>query len=108
MSKVVRRNAPFLRLLVATASKSQRKGLLDTITNDQLKALTEVIFNLLRGVIAITPSYRNQLRKQKKLIRLLGDKSVSPKRKRVALCRKGSVIAVLLKSVEPALNSLLT
>jgi hypothetical protein len=108
MSKLVRKHASFLRLVLSTTSTLQRKALLDTITNDQLKALTEVSFNLLQGVLTITPSYRTKLKRYKKLVRLIGDKTVSLKQKKELLCRQGRIVALLLKSVEPALNTFLT
>jgi hypothetical protein len=91
-----------------TTSRLQRKALLDTITNEQLKVLIEVTVNLLRGVLPISAAQKSKLKKYKKLIRLIGDQTVSLKTKKDALCRQGHAIAVLLKAVEPALKAFLS
>jgi hypothetical protein len=77
----------------------------DTITNDQLRALIQIVVNLLRSILPLTPSKKTQLKKHQKVIRQLGDKAISLKRKKELLCRQSSVIVLLLKSVEPALKS---
>jgi hypothetical protein len=92
---------------MSTPSTLQRKALLDTITQDQLKALTEIAVNILRGVLTITPFYYTKLKKDRKLIRIIGDTSVSLKRKRELLCRRGRVIVLLLKAVEQTLKTFL-
>jgi hypothetical protein len=92
---------------MSTPSTLQRNALLDTITQDQLRALTEIAVNILRGVLTVTPSYYTKLKKDKKLIRNIGDTSVSLKRKRELLCRRGRVIVLLLKSVEQTLKTFL-
>jgi hypothetical protein len=101
MSLLLKKHAPFLRILQTTTSRLQRKALLDTITNDQLKVLVEVTVNVLRGALPLTKSYKVKLQKHKKLIRALGDQSISLKTKKTLLCRQGQAIALLLKSVEP-------
>jgi hypothetical protein len=108
MSRLVRKHSPFFKLLLTTTSKLQRKVLLDSITNDQLRALTEVTVNLLQGVLPVTPDHRQKLKKYRRLIRLIGDKKVSLKTKKKALCRQSGVIALMLKSIEPALNKVLS
>jgi hypothetical protein len=109
MSKLVKKHVAFFQLLLTTASKIQRRILLDTITkDDQLRALVEITVNLLRGVLPITPSSKTALGKHKTLLRTIGDKSVSLKKKRRLLCRRGHVIAILLKSVDPALKNFLS
>jgi hypothetical protein len=108
MSKLVKKHVSYLHLVHLTTSRLQRKALLDTITNDQLKVLIEVTVNLLRGVLPITTAQKSKLKKYRKLIRLIGDQTVSLKTKKDALCRQGQAIAVLLKAVEPALKTFLS
>ena len=108
MSKLVKRHSSFFQLLLTTTSKLQRKALVDTIANDQLRALTEITVNLLQGVLSLLPAQKTKLRKYKTLIRLLGDTSVSLKKKKDALRRKSYVVIVLLKTVESPLKKLET
>ena len=63
MSRLVKKHWSYLRLLMNAESKQQRKRLLITITRDQLRALTEVVLNLLQGILSITPAYKNKLKK---------------------------------------------
>jgi hypothetical protein len=107
MSRVVNRQTPFLRLLLETPSISQKRGMLDTITADQLKALTEITHNFLQNVIPVTPRQKKTLRKYKRMLELLGDPRVGPKRKKKALCRQTRAITLLLRVVEPALKTFL-
>ena len=94
----------YLHLLMTTPSSTQRKVLLDTITNDQLKALTEVTHNLLQGNIPITEAHKRNLSKHKAFLRILGNIKVSPAQKREALCRKGAVVGTVLKIAAPQLR----
>ena len=104
MSRLIKKHWSYLQLLMNTTSKQQRKQLLDTITNDQLRALTEVIVNLLQSILPITPSHKPKLKRHRNIIRRLGDTTISSKKKKELLCKQGAVIANLLKSVEPALK----
>ena len=100
----MRKQIWYLHLLMMTASSAQRKALLDTITNEQLKALTEVTHNLLQGHIPITEGHKRNLRKHKTFLRILGNIKVPYSQKREALCRKGSVVSLLLKAAAPQLK----
>ena len=78
--------------------------MLDTITNDQLRALIEVTHNLLQGQIPISESHKRKLRTHKAFLRILGDIKVPLAKKRETLCRKGAVVILLLKASAPALK----
>lgn len=93
----------YLQLLMKT-SAVQRKALLDTITNEQLKALTEVTHNMLQGNIPLSEFHKRRLRQHKAFLRILGDIKVPLTTKREALCRKGNVVALILKAAEPRLK----
>ena len=82
----------------------QRRVLLDTITNEQLKALTEVTHNILQGNIPLTEAHKRKLRKEKSFLHILGDVAVSLTKKREVLCGKASVVVSLLKAAEPRLK----
>ncbi len=107
MSKLVKKNVSFFRLMSTSSSRKQRRALLDTITADQLKSLIEIIVNLLEGVLQITSKRKSELGRYKTLIRTLGDKSVSLHRKQKLLRGRDLVIVILIKSVESALNNFL-
>lgn len=87
-----------------TTSSSQRKSLLDTITNEQLKALTEVTHNLLQGNIPLSQTLKRKLKQHKPFLRILGDVKTPLAKKREALCRKGAVVILILKAAESRLK----
>ena len=107
MSQLVRKHWCYFQLLASTSSVHQRKHLLDTITNDQLRALQQLVNNFLQRVLPVTPSDLKALKSHKRLIRQIGDKSITFKKKKILLCRRGKVIATFVKSIEPALKSYL-
>ena len=49
MSNVIERNKAFLQLLATTKSIEQRQGLLETATPGQVRALSEVVLNLIHN-----------------------------------------------------------
>lgn len=105
MSQLVKKHWSYFQLLMTTTSKIQRKQLLDTITNDQLRALVQIVVNLLRSVLPLSPGNKTKVKKHRTFIRKLGNTAISLKQKKLLLCRQGTVIVLLLKSVEPALKS---
>ena len=103
-SPVMKKNVWYLHLLMTTSSSAQRRALLDTITNEQLKSLTELTHNLLQGNIPITETQKRNLRKHKMFLRILGNPKVSFLQKREALCQKGGVVVTVLKIAAPQLR----
>ena len=106
MSKLIKDNAPFLQLLLHITSKAQRKSLLNSITNEQVKVLSEIAHNLLQGTIPFNTVQKVKLKKYKSFIRLLGNTSVAIKAKKQNISKKGSVIALLLLTAEPTLKKI--
>ena len=100
----MKRQIWYLQLLMHTGSKEQRRVLLDTVTNDQLRALTEVTHNILQGNIPLTASHKRKLRTEKSFLQILGDIKAPSVKKREALCRKGDIIVYLLKAAAPRLK----
>ena len=86
MSRLIKKHWSYLQLLMNTTSKQQRKQLLETIINDQLRALTEVVVNLLQRILPITPSHKSKLKRHRNIIRRLGDTTISSKKKKILLC----------------------
>ncbi len=64
----VKENESFLKLLLTT-SRQQQRVLLDTATNSQVDALTEILHNLLH-VVPISNAERNSIKRKKSLTEL--------------------------------------
>ena len=62
MSARMRHNAPLLHLLSGCHAK-QRKAILETLTDEQLKTLCEVVLNILKGTVDLPPKQKQKLRK---------------------------------------------
>ena len=60
--------------------------------------------NLLQGNIPLTEADKKKLRQHKAFLKILGDVKVSLSTKREALCRKGSVVSLILLAAEPRLK----
>ena len=103
MTQLLKNQIWYLYLLSTTAP-TQRKALIDTITNDQLRALTELTHNILQGNIILTETHKKKLRLHKMFLRVLGDPKATLTKKREALCHKESVVNVLLKAAVPQLK----
>lgn len=105
MSRTIKQNISYLRLLPNTR-RSQRKALVKTVTLEQLRAIGEIALNILHGVIPLSSSQKKGLSRYRSVIRLIGQKNVSRRRKKVALLKNTKALELLLKAVEPLLKSL--
>ena len=96
MSKLLRDHISFFSLLSKT-SRAQRISLLQSITNEQLQSLLEVIFNVVNNAAAIPNKlYLQKLIKYKGILRQLVDKNISRKRKLNILIKHNIILPVLL------------
>lgn len=86
---------PFLRFL-PHASQKQLQCILKTITKDQLNAIGEVCYNILYGVVEV-----EHLRRYQDIIRILGDKKVSQKKRRSTLRSNPRVVVKLIEALLP-------
>jgi hypothetical protein len=96
MVELIQQHRHFLHLIKSTTT-AQRKALLSTITKQQLKALSQIAYNILRFKIRLTPSEKAQLKRQRRIIHLLGNRSIGFKQKREAIQHKPRVIYTLVK-----------
>lgn len=96
MVELIKQQRHFLHLLKST-SAAQRKVLLSTITRQQLKALCQIAYNILRFKIRLTPGEKDQLKRQRRFIHLLGNRTIGFKHKKEAIQHKSRVVYVLVK-----------
>lgn len=103
MSRIIRDNSAFLTLLMCPDTPSaQVRSVLGTISKMQLKALTEIAFNVLKGTINISESHKNALRRYAAKVRILGKAKLPAKSKKEVLTP--AFVIALLKAVAPALK----
>ena len=78
--KRLRRQLPFLRSLLKEANRIKRQDLLQHANADQVNAMSELVLNLLKNNIPVTPPIMAQLRPYKKVLRNLGRRQHSVKK----------------------------
>ena len=98
MSALVRRNLSFIRLLISTNTK-QQKALFNTITREQVKSIIEITYNIINLGIRVSPADRAKLIRHVTLLKDIGIKKQSIKKKTVLIKSKGKIIISMLKAV---------
>ena len=101
---------PFLRLL-ASSNPKRRKLLLEHATREELKTLFEICLNIIKEKIPLKEDQFKKLNRHKNLVRQLGNKQVTLKRKHQLIHQKrgaiGAVVGTVANLVLPLLASLL-
>ena len=97
MSKLVRTEGSYLKLLAQT-TKAQQKALADTITLKQLKALVEISVNLLKGNIILSTKLKVELNKHRKFYRFLANLNIAISAKRKSVCYRHTALALLVQA----------
>jgi hypothetical protein len=88
MSSYVKRTLPLLQTL-ATSKPALRNAILQHAPSDLIKAISEIILNILKGAIKITPKQKKRLGRYKNKLRELASNRVSEKVKKRFLTQKG-------------------
>ena len=88
MSLTVKRALPLLKVL-ADAKPELKKAIIKHVPAETIQAISEIILNMLKGVIKLTARQKQRLSRYKKEFRSLADKALSIKRKRNILVQKG-------------------
>ena len=89
MSSVIERALPLLQTLVSS-KPILRKAIIDHASPDLIHAVTEIVYNMLKGVIELTPEQKRRLTRYKEEFRTLVNKKLSVKKKRKILNQKGT------------------
>ena len=101
----------FLRFLLSSAPSQQINLILDNISVNQLKVISEVLFNIKRGNFSNSSEIGEKYRRDKRLaadLSLLGDKKkISVKEKRSIVKQRRKTIRDILNSVRGELIALL-
>ena len=102
MSSLAKSQHSFLQLLVST-NPLQRKVLLQTLTNDQVRAAVQVIYNVLKGNCALPEKDQKRLKRFRNIIRQFVKKGIRLKERKQLLLKYHFLVATLLK---PALDQI--
>lgn len=99
MSELIQKERFFLLLLMQTSLK-QQKMMIENITSSQLKAVVQIIFNVLQGVLKVDNVLKTKLKRRKKLIRQLIQKQLSFKKRKLLMIKNIKTIISLIKLIE--------
>jgi hypothetical protein len=106
MSKRVKGNLPYLQVLAKSKPKI-RKVIIEQTPNEVVMSICECCYNLLKGIIPLSPRQKQRLSRYKKHLRTLADKTISHTRKKRLLNQKGgNILTALPPPVLTALGSL--
>ena len=93
MSAVVRRALPLLKVL-ADARPKLKKAIIKHAPTEMVTAISEIVLNLIKGVIKLTASQKKRLSRYKKELLTLAKKKIPLGKKRKILVQKGGSAAV--------------
>ena len=108
MSARVKKHWDYIHLLANTSSTQQRKALLDTITKEQFKAVSEIILNVAHLKIPVSKSSISKLSRHKKTIELLVNKQVGAHHRLNAVKKNSKLVVTLLQAALPGLKTILS
>ena len=98
MNRLIQKEGYFLCFILNARNKKQIKCLLETITKQQLRALVEIIYNVLHGYDA--PEYTRNLNKHKIVLRTLISKTLSRKERIRLMIKHFATISKLLVNIK--------
>ena len=81
----IRRQKTFLEAITSVANRNARKALIKHTNKDQVNAVSEIVINLLKNNVPVTPVTMARLRFYKQILRQIGNRAVSLKKRRQAL-----------------------
>ena len=84
----IRGQKTFLKAITAAAHRNARKDLIKHANKDQINAISEIVLNLLKNNVPVSPVTMARLRPYKYVLRQIGNRSVSLKKRRQSLIQQ--------------------
>ena len=98
----------YIYLLGETASAAQRKALLNTITKEQFKALTLILYNIVNLKIPTENIDQKRLKRYRRSLSVITDKKVTTSKRLSTLKKNPAGVALLLRAALPGLRTSLS
>ena len=99
MSRLIQKERDFLRLLLTTSSK-QQVALIKTIQPMQMKAVVQVVYNVLIGNRELSSTNKNKLNRYRLVIRRFVGKGLAHERRKKLLLKYFDSISLMLKVIQ--------
>ncbi len=93
----------FLQMLIQTHPR-QRRALIQSSTVQQLRVLTEIFVNILRGIIPLTSQHKAEVTRHAKVIRRLVKSKLTGVKRRNLLERYSHILPIVLEPIYPLLK----
>ena len=96
----------FIKLLASYREKSKQfKSLIKCASTEELNAISEVVLNILRGILPFETSKKQKFAKYAKYLRFIGNpqKNSATKRKEALISKGRGIVAPLLSVAIPLL-----
>ena len=97
----IRPNVSFIKFLITIKTKKQLEAVLSTATTDQIKAVLEIIGNLISGNIAFHSVYIHKLKRFKDLLDNLWNSRDALAVKKTILCENLNALFLVFDAVKP-------
>ena len=98
MNHLIRSQIQFLRLLTSTSSV-QQKAIIKTISPNQMKALVQIVYNVLVGNSVLSSSNKEKLKAHKTVIRRFVSRELSQEKRKELLLKYFKQILILVVTV---------
>ena len=96
MSARLKRNWELLKLLKKTKGKERRNALIYVGKQDLIRAICEIIHNVLLGTVKLKPTEIKRLKRYKSVLRQLADRKVAVKTKEDLVKQRGGFLPLIL------------
>lgn len=100
------KRADYLSLLGSTRQKKKRELLIDFASSKDIRAVLEIVYNLLYGDIPLSTIQRRTLRKYQSTLRQIVSRKASLQQKRQILKQDGGFLPTLIPIALSVLSSL--
>jgi hypothetical protein len=97
--KRIKENIQLLDLISKCKKAKDRKVFLEKGSDEFIKAIIEILLNVLKGNVSVSDKIKKQLKKYKRILRALICPKVSLKAKRRVLIQKGGFLNIILPAV---------
>ena len=98
MNRRIFQNSVFLKALYY-AQPIQRKLMIDFISQEQIRAISDIAEKILRGRLNVNRAHRQKLKHYKRTIRFLANSRISANRKKRTMLTFHDVIPLLIKPI---------
>ena len=98
----------YIYLLGETKSAAQRKALLSTITKEQFKVLTLILYNIVHLKIPIELIDQKKLKRYRRPLSVITDKKIGARQRLSTLKENSVAVALLVRAALPELKSSLS